>query len=134
VLVARSATRMWTPALLAAIYEDWERLVTSLAPGVAALYPSLRPPAERYWHIGSGRLRQGKWSRVDWRTWLTALASVVSGGNPNGWQANHLCRASISSGVSGFTRTIFTDIVLGTIVGAALACIPAYRIIGKGIE
>ena len=33
-----------------------------------------------------------------------------------------------------FKRTIFTDVVLGIIVGAALVYIPANRIIGKGIE
>ena len=33
-----------------------------------------------------------------------------------------------------FKRTIFTDIVQGTIVGAALAYITANRIIGKGIK
>ena len=33
-----------------------------------------------------------------------------------------------------FKRTIFTDIVPGIIVGAALAFITANRIIGKGIK
>ena len=33
-----------------------------------------------------------------------------------------------------FKRTIFTDIVLGIIAGAALAYITANRIIGKGIK
>jgi hypothetical protein len=33
-----------------------------------------------------------------------------------------------------FKRTVFTDGVLGIIVGAALAYITANRIIGKGIE
>jgi hypothetical protein len=33
-----------------------------------------------------------------------------------------------------FKRTIFTDIVLGIIVGAALTYVTANRIIGLGIE